>query len=229
RTVISIRRATKMFSLASCVMLFYDIMLTFGEEVERIWLKKFSFFTILWFLNRYLSPLGYIVIIVSFNDPWSQEVCNRYVLYPEALKCVTSFVIGMIFIIRLYAIYSRSLTILLIGVCFLALELALKIWAFTDGTSISLPAGLVGCILVGQQYSRFVFTWVAELIFDTVVVFLTFWRTARVRQERSGNTMSLYNLILRDGLVYFAVIFGVNLATVLVFLVSNIICPFCYF
>lgn len=63
--------------------------------------------------NRYLSPLGYIVIIVcvlpssftlwtllkfwnikAFNDSWSQDVCNRYVLYPEALKCVTAFVIG---------------------------------------------------------------------------------------------------------------------------------------
>ncbi|KAF4582393.1 hypothetical protein EYR38_002513 [Pleurotus pulmonarius] len=56
--------AAKMFSLASCVMLFYDIFLTFSDEVEKVWRKKFTPVTFLWFMNRYLSPLGYIVIIV---------------------------------------------------------------------------------------------------------------------------------------------------------------------
>ena len=71
-------------------MLFYDIAITFGDEVERIWKQRFTGATVLWFLvssivsrirfvliladpaaslairvqNRYLSPLGYIVIIV---------------------------------------------------------------------------------------------------------------------------------------------------------------------
>ena len=60
-------------------MLFYDIIITFGEEVEKIWKQPFTGASVLWFLvrstliyfgwflipiqNRYLSPLGYIVII----------------------------------------------------------------------------------------------------------------------------------------------------------------------
>ena len=64
------RMAAKMFSLASCgrsfsilcvyekmptsqeVMLFYDIVITFGQEVEHIWMRKFSLITILWALVR---------------------------------------------------------------------------------------------------------------------------------------------------------------------------------
>ncbi|KAG6908513.1 hypothetical protein DXG01_004365 [Tephrocybe rancida] len=102
--------AAKMFSLAACVMLFYDIAITMGDEIERIWMRPHTPMTVLWVLNRYVSPLGYIVIIVSFHQPWSKTVCNRYVLYPEALKIVTSFTIGAI----------------LGGVC-LAAELAIKI------------------------------------------------------------------------------------------------------
>lgn len=34
----------------TAVMLFYDIVITFGEEVEHIWKKKFTCFTTLWFL-----------------------------------------------------------------------------------------------------------------------------------------------------------------------------------
>jgi len=65
-------------------MLFYDIAITFGEEVEVIWARKFTMVSLLWFLvrrfawgsfpvnynfcvdfqNRYLMPLGFIVITV---------------------------------------------------------------------------------------------------------------------------------------------------------------------
>ncbi|KAF9558601.1 hypothetical protein CPC08DRAFT_555363 [Agrocybe pediades] len=195
--------AAKMFSLASCVMLYYDIALTFGQEVERIWMRKLSFMTVLWCMNRYLSPLGYIVIIVSFHSSWSKEVCNNYVLYPEALKVVTSFAIGVIFITRLYAIYSRSLCILIL-----------------DGTSLQMPPGFVGCILVGKHHGRFVLTWIAELVFDSAVFFLTFWRTAMHSRSVRGHGASLYDLVLRDGVIYFAVIFAANLMTVLFFLLA---------
>lgn len=32
------------------VMIFYDIMITFGDEVERIWKRRFTGATALWFL-----------------------------------------------------------------------------------------------------------------------------------------------------------------------------------
>ncbi|PPR01532.1 hypothetical protein CVT24_001844 [Panaeolus cyanescens] len=211
----------KMYSLAACVMLFYDMVITFGEEVEQIWMRKFSLLTVLYFLNRYLSPLGYIVIIVSFHDStWTKEVCNRYILYPEALKVVTTSVIGAIFILRLFAIYSRSFFIVLVGSALLAAELALKIWAFTDGKSIDLPPGLVGCILVGKRHARFAVTWIAELGFDTAIFLLTLWKTFEHNWRLQGNATSLINLILRDGVMYYAIIFVANLVTVLIFMLA---------
>ena len=67
-------------------MLFYDMAITFSDEVEKIWKQRFTGATVLWFMvrspnapvvtphtmlsvirsfqNRYLSPLGYIIIIV---------------------------------------------------------------------------------------------------------------------------------------------------------------------
>ena len=41
-------------------MLFYDIVITFGDEVERIWKQRFTGATVLWFLvsaNLPLPPL----------------------------------------------------------------------------------------------------------------------------------------------------------------------------
>ncbi|KAL4253687.1 hypothetical protein ABKN59_003728 [Abortiporus biennis] len=215
--------AAKMFSLASCVMLFYDIVLTFGDEVERIWKQRFTGATILWFLNRYLSPLGYIVIIVSFHSRWPVSVCNRYVLYPEILKIFTAFTIGVIFILRLYAIYSRNRIILITFTILLFAELAVKIYAFTDGVRLDLPPEFDGCILTGRDADgkRIVYTWVAELIFDTSVFFATLYRTVSLyRSSELGPSSNLIRVIMRDGVVYFGVIFVSNLVTVLIFVAA---------
>ncbi|RDX46609.1 hypothetical protein OH76DRAFT_821368 [Lentinus brumalis] len=214
--------AAKLFSLASCVMLFYDMAITFGDEVERIWKQRFTGATVLWFLNRYLSPLGYIVIIVSFNDPsWSKAACQRYVLYPEILKIFTATAVGLIFILRLYSIYSRSKTVLYGFSALLLLELAIKIWAFTDGVMLQLPPGFVGCILTGRSSpgDRIIYTWVAELVFDSAVFFATLYRTLQLyRRTMIGEALSLITVIMRDGIMYFGAIFMSNLVTVLIFI-----------
>ncbi|KAK7683085.1 hypothetical protein QCA50_013758 [Cerrena zonata] len=216
--------AAKMFSLASCVMLFYDMAITFGDEVEKIWKQRITGATVLWFLNRYLSPLGYIIIIVSFHDRWPDSVCDRYILYPEILKIFTAFVIGVIFILRLYSIYSRSVPVLVTFSLLLAAELGTKIWAFTDGTRLILPPQLDGCILVGRSPSgeRMVYTWAAELVFDTLVFFATLYRTIHLyRNSQGGTAQSLIRVIMRDGILYFAVIFGTNVVTVTMFVAAT--------
>ncbi|KAI0325783.1 hypothetical protein GY45DRAFT_1329804 [Cubamyces sp. BRFM 1775] len=217
--------AAKMFSLASCVMLFYDIAITFGDEVEKIWKQRFTGATVLWFLNRYLSPLGYIVIIVSFHDPsWSKAACQRYVLYPEVLKIFTATVVGLIFILRLYSIYSKRNIILYGFGTLLVAELAVKIWAFTDGVMLQLPPGFVGCILTGRSSpgDRIIYTWVAELVFDSVVFFATLYRTVTLyRRTLIGEALSLITVIMRDGIMYFAAIFVSNLVTVLIFVFAS--------
>ncbi|KAI0777543.1 hypothetical protein BD413DRAFT_490546 [Trametes elegans] len=222
--------ATKMFSLASCVMLFYDIAITFGDEVEKIWKQRFTGATVLWFLNRYLSPLGYIVIIVSFHDPsWSKAACQRYVLYPEVLKIFTATAVGIIFILRLYSIYSKRSIILYGFGGLLVAMLAVKIWAFTDGVMLELPPGFVGCILTGRSApdrshsgDRIIFTWVAELVFDSAVFFATLYRTITLyRRTLIGEALSLITVIMRDGIMYFAAIFVSNLVTVLIFIFAT--------
>ncbi|KAF8961524.1 hypothetical protein BDZ97DRAFT_1828667, partial [Flammula alnicola] len=212
--------AVKIYSLASCVMLFYDIVITFGEEVESIWMRKFTPFTILWFLNRYFPPLAFIVIIVSNFDNWSPEVCNRYVLFPEIVRLLMAAIIGTIFLIRLYAIYAGSRVVVASGAFLLIAELALKIWSFTDGTMLELPPGILAsqCVLVGRNQIRFSFTWIAELFFDTAMFLFTLWRTIMLHRVTRGTAHSLITRIFRDGVIYFAVIFAANVVTALLFI-----------
>jgi hypothetical protein len=36
------------------VMLFYDIAITFGDEIERVWMRKYTPMTVLWFLVNFI-------------------------------------------------------------------------------------------------------------------------------------------------------------------------------
>jgi hypothetical protein len=91
--------------------------------------------------------------------PWPIDVCDRYILYPEATKVVTCAVIGVIFILRVHAIYGRSTKVTVLTSLALVAELSIKIvsvmailclresnlirfqYAFTDGTRLHLPDG----------------------------------------------------------------------------------------
>ena len=44
------RRSNAHGVMTFLVMLFYDIAITFGDEVEKIWKQRFTGATVLWFL-----------------------------------------------------------------------------------------------------------------------------------------------------------------------------------
>ncbi|KLO14338.1 hypothetical protein SCHPADRAFT_814660, partial [Schizopora paradoxa] len=55
--------------------LYYDHLVTFPQEVEEFWKRKISFVSILFFVNRYATALGYIPIIYFiFWSPGNDEV-----------------------------------------------------------------------------------------------------------------------------------------------------------
>ncbi|OCH85812.1 hypothetical protein OBBRIDRAFT_807230 [Obba rivulosa] len=197
--------AVKMFNMVSCVMLWYDIALTFGDEVEKIWKQRFTGATILWFMNRYPLPLGVEHMLIpdspAIHDPsWTGAACSRYVLFPEGLKLVTTTAVsGM------------------------AAHIHSAVWAFTNGTALQLQPGIVGCVLAPKSApgKRFVYTWIVELVFDSIVFFATLYRTLSFyRATRIIRTQSLIRLIMRDGIMYFAIIFASNLLTVLLFILA---------
>jgi len=212
----------KLYSLATFVLLTYDIIITFGNEVEYIWKRKLTPFTLLWFLIRYVPLMGFAFITVVLHDErWSADarVCDKIALFPGILGIFTTTVIGIIFIIRLYATYAANKAILCSMTLLLTVVQAVKIWAFTSGKRLQLPPGVPGCIITpGGSNVRFTCTWIAELLFDFVVLVLTLYRAITFNCTTGGGMGTLWKLIVRDGVVYFAVIFASDLANVLAFL-----------
>lgn len=60
--------------------------------------------------------------------------------------------------------------------------------------------------------------WSGQMAFDAIVFVLTLWRTLRV--GRSGNR-TLLDVLIRDGVLYFGLMTGANVANITAFLVCD--------
>lgn len=121
----------------------------------------------------------------------------------------------MILILRVYAIYSRAKWVLGIMIPVYLAELAVEAWSVPAGAPAPLPSGFIGCVPsekagTGRRLSGI---YIAALGFDATIFLLTFGRAIYMRLAKS--TIPLAELVIRDGTLYFLVIFVVNLVNVL--------------
>ncbi|KAH8102082.1 hypothetical protein BXZ70DRAFT_906079 [Cristinia sonorae] len=215
--------AAKYYDIASFTMMVYDIILTFPLEVEKIWSQKFTGVTVLWFLNRWWFLFAVIPTIAGFFDPrFIGKICEGYFRYPGIVAGIQRAIIGTVFMLRMYCIYGRSWKIAALVFVFLAAEVVTKISTTAAwGQAVTLPPGFVGCILsVAEENSmKFIVFWVLELATDTLVVVLTIIRSYQLRGSAAIWQSQLWQVLVKDGLIYFFIMFASNLTSVIFYVV----------
>ncbi|KAG7097662.1 hypothetical protein E1B28_004990 [Marasmius oreades] len=212
-------RLIKMFSLSSFVVLIYDVLLTFADEVEYIWnmeRRKHSWMVqILWCVNRYLWPLAFIVIIVTQSDPyWSENACQRYVWYPQIIRLLVTIAVGVYFILYLKAVHFGNKIATTVSSLLLIAEVAVKIWASLDIEGVRFPH-FGGCFMTSKSppNRRFVYGYVAELVFDSIMLAATAYRCYHMGIKTSTHI----RVIWEESISYLPIIFVVHLANVLIY------------
>ncbi|KAG6872365.1 hypothetical protein C0995_010284 [Termitomyces sp. Mi166 len=87
-------------------------------------------------------------------------------------------------------------------------------WSILAGVPAELPPGFIGCIPNPKTGTgiRLSSLYIAALVFDATIFVLTLGRAIYYRF--TGSVIPLATLIIRDGTLYFAVIFIVNLTNV---------------
>ncbi|OSX68026.1 hypothetical protein POSPLADRAFT_1043184 [Postia placenta MAD-698-R-SB12] len=174
-------------------LLYYDYTLTLSMEYEQFWKqqKRLSLVAVLIVLNRYVSLLGEIpVIIFIFGN-----------LDGEAFAAITQALVAVHF--------TGSLAKMLPGCVF---PMTKEQYGFacmyhatrltdTDRTELSASP------------------WCTMLLFDTAIFLLTLVRSIRVIRLLGGSG-SMFQVMLRDGTIYFGALVVVNMANILTYLVS---------
>ncbi|KAH9971454.1 hypothetical protein BJV74DRAFT_799140 [Russula compacta] len=187
----------------------------YREIVEYIWKGRKGPAVYLFFLNRYLIPLSFMVNLWAyFRKSWSLTSCSHFVRYEGSMAMIGVTVVALMMFLRIRAMYSRFLSLQVFVLSILFTFIGINSWLLTRGIPVPHPAyPLVdSCTMIidpkvpGALASST--AWL-PLVYDTVVVFLTLNGTARF--VRSQDTGKMFRTLLREGLLYYGVICSITL------------------
>ncbi|KAJ7429731.1 hypothetical protein B0H11DRAFT_2264934 [Mycena galericulata] len=218
-------------------LLFYDYFLTFEWEISRYWSSgsKISWPTVLFFLNRYGSLLGNIPVTFLGNftlifTPGQRltKICIRLESYHQYFLIAIQLVVGVLLVLRTYALYERNNRVLAFMLVIGTGAIGVCIWRslVDDASNVLVDGNLaldIGCTyaITGPQSIGLIIAWMALVLFDSMIFFLTLYRAL---SRRSTGTR-LFTVLLRDGSIYFGVMVITNTSNILTFAVSELYIP----
>ncbi|KAF9038707.1 hypothetical protein BJ165DRAFT_1597042 [Panaeolus papilionaceus] len=222
------------YEVASATLLLWDMALTFELELRRVWFAPKTLGTTLFILpnscHTRLQICKSCALILSANYLIRVDSsCKGYQIASTILQLVSIAIVESVLVMRTNALYqNKRLFILLIGLCFismvnmLALFLALLHFEILNSSNVFGVRGCISACVHAICRPLFIGFWVPFLFFETLVFFLTIWKSYASfetyrRAQRAGRD-TLVDVIIRDGLIYFVVIMAVSLCNFLIWI-----------
>ncbi|KAF8524994.1 hypothetical protein JB92DRAFT_2826917 [Gautieria morchelliformis] len=179
-------------------LLFYEHLLTLGDEVRYIWSDRIS-----------------LVITAAATTKWG-EACKTVGRLELAFLIVVVIASSILLLLRVYALYNRNKWILgyLSSVILIQIVVATLVSAFSDELLPMPPIDIVvfqGCLLPPSTRLKngALAPIILELTYDVSIVALII---AKSWKDRSLNEMKdrggILRIIVKDGIMYFLVIFS---------------------
>jgi len=209
---------------AQFTLLFYDYFLTFEWEVSRYWHHGITWPTVLFLANRYGTLLGIVPVVVMYfwtspAGPRKIQICTGLEVYHEYFITVIQITIGVLLVLRTYALYERNNCVLCFMLVFGMSVLCISIWSTinTDrgpaGDRGSVVALEMGCAYAVAQteVKGLIIDWSTLSLFDCMIFLLTLYKTLR-RHRPAG--FNLLTVLMRDGCIYFGVMVISNLSNI---------------
>ncbi|KAF7312796.1 hypothetical protein MKEN_00963000 [Mycena kentingensis (nom. inval.)] len=239
---------------AAFTLLFYDYILTLPAEIARYWPRtstgdsrvrvRLSSPTILFFANRYGTLLGNIPVVVL--STWTTEpsarkegVCSALSGYHQYFIIGIQIIVGVMLILRTYALYERNKYVLGFMVAVSVGVIAVGIWGTLRSNALppedkgrAMPLR-VGCTygITHRESFGLMIAWSAMGLFDVMIFALTLYRTlvysrrhGRWMQRRargSGSALDLTVVLMQDGTVYFGAMVLCNVGNILTFVLGG--------
>ncbi|KAJ7126445.1 hypothetical protein C8R43DRAFT_1029017 [Mycena crocata] len=223
---------------ATSALLVYELLVTFDEEVERVWSLKWRLPKLLFFLNRYVTRGLLILVFLAGGYPgMSEEVCRIYGSWQVIPARLAILAAQAIMVIRLWAIYNNSRPMLLMLIVLYLLEVAAVVTCSvlasiaTQGSSQPPPlgCGLDARTPLLKQYASG--TWIAPVCFELIILVITlvkvfppipsrflgranFLKGLSIATRVRNPTL---NMLARDSIIYFAFIFTFTLANAIIY------------
>jgi len=195
-------------------ILLWDYFITVRDEVNYVWLAKLTPVKVCFYINRYLT-LAHLtfVMVCAFSKPLMAHCSKIYRLQdyvPIVIYICCNFKLAQ----RCCALFPNPRPVFWGLMLLITTQAVVQAVISASNTVLPIPPGAVGCYTspaADNLHYAFVY-WVMPLITNTVILVLS---TAKILQywADSGKT-HLLELLLKDGVQYYAVVCSVNIVNV---------------
>ncbi|KAH8836022.1 hypothetical protein DL96DRAFT_1576415 [Flagelloscypha sp. PMI_526] len=207
--------------LVAAVLLYYDYLLTIGDEVRLIWARPKSFGSIIFFLNRYppvILHLGSTFLQIKYSEGLVYRILSVYL---ALVILFVQIIAGVTLAIRTVALYEGSRWVV-------ALICGLAVVCVAAG-SWGIQPRQMPLVLAIDEYRissiRRATGWEAVLLFDCTMFALLMLRSYfEAKKYSTFSGIPLLNLLIRDGAIYFTVLAAVNTANIVMYYFGG---PYC--
>ncbi|KAH8923280.1 hypothetical protein BT69DRAFT_170134 [Atractiella rhizophila] len=201
---------SRTYTTAVCAIYYYDWLVTAHQEYRMIWKgRSWSPVRIAFLVNRHFGLIFFIYLLVLFRSDIAESACKRLHFLQPAGAAVLYLSSATILGFRSWAMWERRPWVgYLLCVAVFAVFI-IEIVCFRTDVPVPIPPGDVGCISNGGEGALRIVYWAAPLSFDllaltlTLIPILSYWRR--------GGRIPVLELVLRDGLLYFVVVFTTGL------------------
>ncbi|KIJ59361.1 hypothetical protein HYDPIDRAFT_118570 [Hydnomerulius pinastri MD-312] len=212
-SVTRVVQITRICQLAPYVVMFYDHVLTFDQEVEHIWKSSRSLNTAVFVILRYSGSAVALLSVFAFlaQAHASNDLCRVFLLLQGWPICFITWLVQLILQMRLYVLYNNSKKILyLTGGAYIAEIVAMStivVIANVSTDAVNEPApGLFICTNLNTPKIFYSF-WLAPLVFELILCLLAI----RIGIQRSKDHLGpalisgtrLVNVIVMGNVMYF--------------------------
>ncbi|KAF5376284.1 hypothetical protein D9615_008518 [Tricholomella constricta] len=224
--------AVRYTNVAFLMLLVYDHIITFDDEVSKIWTLPWRLPKVLFLVNRYIIPpmllsLRRIDTVDPAGKPNVRPLENwrvtfdaffprcvfiaKWTTWPTILSIGTVDIILILRDLHVQDGQPKKLTRFLVGLFVVTLAAWLGIAMTVMAKTSSMPGGelFTGCLFSAPSY--FYSAWIPPVCFEIVIIALTVYKV--MKYETMSPTL---RVLARDSIVYFAFIFFILLANLFI-------------
>ncbi|KJA28378.1 hypothetical protein HYPSUDRAFT_697811 [Hypholoma sublateritium FD-334 SS-4] len=207
---------TQVYFCAMYAVVLWDWIISLPREYRFVWRTRWTAVKIAYLFCRYWVITVVPYLLYCFVADHSLETCQRIYKIPVALAMWNQVGSESVLLIRTYAFFSRNIYVL----CFLvsALSGVVAYQLYVDTTQMLLlpfykpPFENGPCFPMSKPHSAHLLGFfIAPLLFDTVVTFMTVWKAFNIRRRNGSPNSRLIQTFLREGVFYYILISIANL------------------
>ncbi|TFK41812.1 hypothetical protein BDQ12DRAFT_340409 [Crucibulum laeve] len=207
---------TQIYFCAMYAVVIWDWIISLPREYRFVWRTHWTPVKVAYLFCRYwvITVVPYLLYCFVVDHP--KATCEKIYKIPVALAMWNQVGSESVLLIRTYAFFSRNAFVLWFLVSALSGVVAYQL--YVDTTQMLLlpfvrpPFENGPCFPMSKPHSAHLLGFfIAPLLFDTLVTFMTVWKAFSIRRHNGGPNSRLIQTFLREGVFYYLLISIANL------------------